>query len=80
MKWSISNKGILVSQDEKLVLVNRKAVECYGYSEEELLAIPIPDLVHPEDRELVLRHHQLRMDGFGDPAEYTFRILTRAAT
>ncbi|MEW6348494.1 MAG: PAS domain S-box protein [Thermodesulfobacteriota bacterium] len=73
----LANEGIMVSQGGRLVLVNRKTVEMSGYSEEDLLALPIPDLVHPDDKEMVLEHHRMRMQGFDGPAEYVFRIRDR---
>src|ERR1700728_4713030 len=39
----------------RIVAVSDSAVECYGYSREELLAMTIVDLLPPEDREALVR-------------------------
>ncbi len=74
----LANEGIVVVQNGTMVLANRKAGEVTGRSGDELLATPILDMIHPDDRELLLDQHKMRMRGFSGPVEYTFRILGKA--
>ena len=69
---------ILMWQDERLVFVNRTAIELTGYTEAELKSQPIWDFVHPEDREMVKSHALARLRGEAAPARYAFRIRTKA--
>jgi len=49
--------AIFIAQDEVLKFANPKTEEMTGYSAEELAEIPFLDLIHPEDRDMVLQRH-----------------------
>ena len=49
-----------------------------GYSEEELKAMQIWDLLHPDDRKRVFERGKARMGGEDLPTHYTARILTKS--
>ncbi len=72
-----ANEAILVAQDGLLKFVNRMAVEMTGYPEKELLLRPFPELVHPDDREIVVGHYQKRIAGETAQPRYVFRVLAR---
>jgi len=63
-----SDEIIVVIQDGMLRLVNQRAVERTGYSEQELLSIPFPVLIHPDDRANVVERYQKRMKGEDTPS------------
>jgi PAS domain S-box-containing protein len=73
-----ASEGIVVSQDKILKLVNPKAVEISGYSEEELISKPFIEFVHPEDRDMLMHDHLRRLGGEEEPEEYEFRIVDKA--
>jgi PAS domain S-box-containing protein len=75
-----ANEAIVVAQDNRLKLVNPKTVELTGYSEMELISLPFVELIHPEDRELVLERHRKRLRGDELPHIYPFRIVRRDGT
>ena len=58
-----ANEAILVAQDGMLKFANPKAAEITGYSEDELVSIPFAELIHPDDREMVLERHLKRLMG-----------------
>jgi PAS domain S-box-containing protein len=71
-----SSEGILVVQDGKLQFVNKKVIEVSGYRQEELMARPFPDLVHPDDREMMLNQYRKRVKS-EIPDAYSFRITSK---
>jgi PAS domain S-box-containing protein/putative nucleotidyltransferase with HDIG domain len=73
-----ANEAIMVVQDGMVRFVNAKAVESYGYSEQEFLATPIFDLVHPEDREEVAQRYLQKIQGNATPTRNTFRTLHKS--
>ncbi len=72
-----TNEAILVAQDGLLKFVNRVAVEMTGYSEQELIMRPFPELIHPEDREMVVDRYLKRLAGDAALPRYVFRVLSR---
>jgi two-component system, cell cycle sensor histidine kinase and response regulator CckA len=70
--------AIFIAQDGMLKFGNRKAEKMTGYSGEELAQIPIVDLIHPEDRNLVFEKHLKRLKGKEVPSSFIFRLLNRS--
>ena len=70
--------AIFIAQDEVSKFANPKTEEMTGYSAEELAEIPFLDLIHPEDRDMVLERHLKRLRGEEIPNIYSFRILNRS--
>lgn len=70
--------AIFIAQDEVLKFANPKAEELTGYSAEELAKIPFVDLIHPEDKDMVIERHLKRLKGEELPSIYSFRILHRS--
>ena len=60
-----------------LKLVNPKAVELTGYDQETLQIKPFPELIHPEDRAMVVDRHRRRTRGEDPPSVYCFRMVDR---
>ena len=46
--------GVCTVQDNKIQFANKRLSGISGYSQEELRGMPVMELIHPEDRELVL--------------------------
>ena len=72
-----TDEGIVIAQDGMLRLVNPRAVEFTGYSEQELLSMPFPVLIHPDDRALVVERYQKRLKGEEVPSRYAFRLNSK---
>ncbi|HDR15267.1 MAG TPA: PAS domain S-box protein [Desulfobacteraceae bacterium] len=70
-----ANEAIFVAQDGRLVFVNPITALMIGYCPEELSARPFVELIHPEDREMVLNQHVRRMRGEMLSHPYSFRII-----
>ena len=64
----------------QFTLVNPAYCALFGYAPEEIYAMAASDiwgLVHPDDRELVKKSLQDRLDGCIDSVRYSFRILRK---
>ncbi len=72
-----ANEGIAIVQDGTFRLVNPKLVEILGFSQEELLSKHFDNLVHPEDRLMVITRHRQRTMGKAVPNSYPFRVIDR---
>lgn len=68
---------VYIFQDNSFKFVNRHLAELVGYSGEELLRASVWDLVHPEDRALLIERAQKRLSGGEAPAHYEFRAINR---
>ena len=71
--------GIWIHQDGRLRYINAQVEQITGYSRQELAAIDIWQLVHPDSREAVRHRGEARLRGESVPSRYQFRILTRGA-
>lgn len=69
--------GISINLDGRLVFVNDRFAEIFGYSRDELMGMEVWRLVHPEDRALVEDMRRKRLRGEPVPAEYETRGLTK---
>ena len=70
--------AIFIAQDEVLKFANPKAEKMTGYSAEELVKIPFINIIHPDDKDMVLENHIKRLKGQEVPSIYSFRILSRS--
>ena len=52
-----ANDAIFVTQDNMIKFPNPKTEEMIGYSADELLEIPFSEIVHPDDREMILERN-----------------------
>ncbi len=72
-----ANEAIVVVQEGSLQFVNPKAMELVGYSPEELLAISFIELIHPDDRDVLLaRYHEI-LTGQNHSPSLTVRLITK---
>ncbi|MFA6363620.1 PAS domain S-box protein [Methanoregula sp.] len=69
-----SDEAIVVVQDGMLKMVNHRAIEFTGYSEQELLSMQFPVLIHPDDRLMMVERYQQWVKGEELPYRYTFRL------
>jgi PAS domain S-box-containing protein len=70
-----ANEGIIISQDGRLKFVNHQTTEFSGYSDEDLKTVSFLDFVHPDDRDMVIKHHMNRLSGLEAPQVYSFRMI-----
>ncbi len=70
-----ASEAVVVAQDERLKLVNPAMAELTGISEKEMLGRPFIDLVHPDDRGLIMENYRRRFRQEDVPERYDFRVL-----
>jgi len=70
-----ADEAIIVIQDGKIKFVNTRAVAAFGYSVQEFMAIPVFELVHPEDRDMVVKRYLEKINGDAAPTRHTYRAL-----
>jgi PAS domain S-box-containing protein len=75
-----AKEAIVVTQDMKVVFVNRAGVDMIGYSEKILTPKPFTDFIHPDDLNMVVDHHIRRLKGEDLRSVYSFRILSEDGT
>jgi len=73
-------EAILIAQDGMIRFANPGGYELFGYTEEILTSKPFTEFIHPEDCEMVLEHHQKRLNGEDVPAVYPFRVIAGDGT
>ncbi|MCF8127868.1 MAG: PAS domain S-box protein [Deltaproteobacteria bacterium] len=73
-----ADEAIFIAQDDIVKFPNPKTLELTGYSEEELATIPFADLIHPEDRQMVVERYRRRLNGEKPPSDYAFRIINKS--
>ncbi len=72
-----ANEGIVVIQDGVLKFANPKTVEILGYTAQELVLKPVADVIHSEDRQVVMEQHLKRLDGDEVSHVSQFRIVDK---
>jgi len=72
------DEALLVIQDGMVKFVNSKAVDAFGYAEQDLLCKPIFDLIHPEDQKVAMKHYLQKIDSDATPTRYTCRAFSKS--
>jgi PAS domain S-box-containing protein len=67
--------GIVISQDVKIIMVNKAFAEMLGFTVEECMENFGPHFIVPEDRERVMNHHLQRMKGDMTDKKYTLSMF-----
>ncbi|MEE4354028.1 MAG: ATP-binding protein [Desulfatiglans sp.] len=69
-----ADMAIFIGQDRVIKFPNPKTSEMLGYSGDELATMPFRDLIHPDDRHLLLGTDEKESS---PSAGYTFRIINK---
>ena len=69
--------AIVVAQDGLLKYINPKALFITGFTANELTNTPFTDIIHEEDRAMVVERHIQRLKGEHPPSVYSFRIVSK---
>ena len=70
--------GIVISQDVKIIMVNKAFADMLGFTVEECMENFGPHFIVPEDRERVMNHHRQRMNGDLSDKKYTLTMFHKS--
>jgi len=73
-----ATEPIGVAQDGRIVFFNRAVIEATGYEPDEIRSLPFVDLIHPDDRAMVVDRHLRRLKGEVFPNTYVLRIVRKS--
>ena len=65
--------GIYIVEDGRFSYANPRMAEILGYAAGELVGVPVPEVIAPEDRDLVAENNRRRLAGEVDSVQYEFR-------
>lgn len=66
--------GVYIIQEGRFAFVNQRFGEIFGYSVDEIVKnLAVEELVHPDDRGMVMENIRLRLTGSVKTLRYTFR-------
>jgi len=71
-----ANEAVFVAQGDRLRFVNPKTVELMGYPQERILSMPLSEIIHPEDLEMVLDRYRRLLAGESLVEQDEFRVVT----
>jgi|GEM_PF-1264953 len=70
--------AVFIYQDDVFKYVNPAMERITGIPEDRLLGMPFLDVVHPDERDMVLERARMRLQGSSEqPGRYEVRIVTR---
>ena len=69
--------GIGIHQDNKTVYANPVLVEMLGYTADEVIGLPIAQIIAPEERDLVLTRAKRRQEGKDEPVIYEITLIRK---
>lgn len=72
-----SPAGIVIYAGKKMLFVNAAAADLVSYSREEILSMNYWDVVHPDDRETIIRNGLARQKGEPVPSRGDVKLLHR---
>jgi len=69
--------GIGIHQNGKIVFSNKKLADMLGYTLEEGIGLSIVEMIHPDERDLIMARAKRRQEGENEPETYEIRILKK---
>jgi len=70
--------GIYIMSEDRILYVNRAGEHMSGYGREEMLALNVDDIVHPDHRDWIHERRVTRLRGAAPPSHYELKILTKS--
>ena len=69
--------AIFVHDGERLIFVNQRAHELFGYEDGTMVGLEALGVIHPDDRELAWGRAQTRLQGETIPSTYEIKMLRK---
>lgn len=71
-----ANEAIVIVQDRKFVFVNKRMLNLMETTYDKLINLPVHEILHPDDRAMVLENYEHRLKGEEMLRGYDFRLLS----
>lgn len=69
-------ESIIIAQDGLVKFVNPATLSLLDLnSKQEIIDVPFPEFIHPDDRDLVIENYRRRIAGKTVPTRYDFRVV-----
>jgi PAS domain S-box-containing protein len=72
-----ANDCVAILQDKVCKFANKALAEACGYDPDEMVGIPLVELIAPRVRDRAVGHYELRMKGEPFPRSYATRVLRK---
>jgi two-component system, cell cycle sensor histidine kinase and response regulator CckA len=72
-----ASSAIYIHNGKNFLYLNRASEEITGYTATELLHLPVVNIVHPDDKPLVMQRSLARLEGSPADSRYEFRIVRK---
>ena len=69
--------AIFIVQDDLITFPNPMTFELTKYSADELAQVPFAELIHPQDRYIVIERHRKRLKGEDTNHSFDFRLIDK---
>lgn len=69
--------AILIYQDDRIVYANSATAKLFGYTQEELLGMPLLKLVHPDFAPLAQEKIRRRQENLPTEKQYEIKVITK---
>ena len=67
--------AIFITRDNRIMFQNTGFLRITGYSGDEFSDIPLPEIIHPDDKESVLARLESTLCGEATKCHHTFRLI-----
>ncbi len=75
--FNYADDAIFVIQDDRIKFPNYRSRQMFGYNEDDVVDIRFMDLIHPDDRKMVVDRYLRRLQGEKVVTPYSFRVYTK---
>jgi PAS domain S-box-containing protein len=73
----LASTGIAILQDGLIMFANQRLGQIWGGPVEDLVKVPVRDVIHPDEREKIMERYRRRMAGETLPSIYETVLLRR---
>jgi two-component system, cell cycle sensor histidine kinase and response regulator CckA len=73
-----ASDAILIAQEQNIKFVNSMMEIISGYTKDELIKMPFAEIIHPDDRDMVMEKQIKRIRGENVRNTYSFMIMTKS--